>query len=107
MRCQRVAKILRRIDRERSGQKVETTARNIDVYNPTLEQLAALSLTISAGLDLLPTVIHGTLPEGWTPPSDIVMAPQVGFENTWLMIREDPADKLLRKMLNEQPAYST
>lgn len=63
----------------RDGQqnKVEAGPIYPEIHNPTIEQLAALSIVYAANANPIPTRLTGVLPEGWITPPNVTIALQI------------------------------
>lgn len=87
VKCKRRAKELRALERDSQRNQVVTDSRvYAQIVNPTIEQLAALSLVYAAKANNVPTLVSGIIPQDWKAPKGVDFRLQVGSNPpVWLM----------------------
>lgn len=86
VRCRRAAKEHRAVAR---SPKVGKNQGPLEarIHNPTIEQLAALSIIYAVDANPIPTTLTGEIPTGWTAPPGVVFVKQMTMDdsNEWLL----------------------
>lgn len=94
VRCRRSAKEIRAVARSPKVNQMQapTEAR---IHNPTIEQLAALSIVYAANANPIPTTLTGIVPTEWTPPTGVVFVKQMTMDNSdqWLLTSQKYIDE--------------
>jgi hypothetical protein len=93
VRCRRSAKEFRAVARSPKVSKTEAPSE-IRLHNPTIEQLAALSVVYAANANPIPATLTGDVPMNWTPPPGVVFQKQGTFDgsNEWLLTSQAYVD---------------
>jgi hypothetical protein len=94
VRCRRAAKDQRAVARSPRVSKTQAPSE-IRLHNPTIEQLAALSVVYAANANPIPATLTGEVPTNWTPPPGVVFVKQMTMDNSdqWLLTSQKYVDE--------------
>lgn len=93
VRCRRTAKEARAVARSPRVNRMQMPMES-KIHNPTIEQLAALSIVYAANANPIPTTLTGEVPTEWRPPPGVVFVKQMTMDdsNEWLLTSQAYVD---------------